>query len=111
MDNAMRRRRSAGLGVLLSSQNPGDFDYRCRDQVLHWFVGKVAQDTALAKMRPMLREARTDVAGKLAAPGAGQFFAVREGGAVESLAARRSLVTARQVPDAEILRLAAQAGA
>ena len=106
MDNALRRWRSAGLGVLLASQNPGDFDYRCRDQVLNWFVGKVTQDTALAKMRPMLKEARTDVAGKLAALGAGQFFAVREGGMVESLAARRSLVTARQVPDGEILRLA-----
>lgn len=107
MENALRRWRSAGLGVLLASQNPGDFDYRCRDQVLNWFVGKVSQDTALAKMRPMLREARTDVAGKLASLAAGQFFAVREGGVVESLAARRSLVTARQVADAEILRLAA----
>ena len=106
MENALRRWRSAGIGVLLSSQNPGDFDYKCRDQVLNWFVGKVSQDTALAKMRPMLRGARTDVTGKLAALGAGQFFAVREGSVVESLDARRSLVTARQVPDAEILRLA-----
>ena len=106
MENALRRWRSAGLGVLLSSQSPGDFDYRCRENVRNWFVGRVKEDTALSKMRPMLREAKTDIAAKLPGLEAGQFFLVREG-QVESLAAARSLVRAEQLPNAEILRLAA----
>jgi DNA helicase HerA-like ATPase len=109
MENALRRWRSAGLGVLLASQSPGDFDYRCRENVRNWFVGRVKEDTALHKMRPMLKEARTDIAAKLPGLEAGQFFLVREG-QVESLAAARSLVAAEQLPETEILRLAAGGG-
>lgn len=105
MENALRRWRSAGLGVLLASQSPGDFDYKCRENVRNWFVGRVKENTALHKMRPMLKEARTDIAAKLPGLEAGQFFVVREG-QVESLAAVRSLVAAEQLSEAEILRLA-----
>ncbi len=105
MENALKRWRSAGLSVLLASQSPGDFDYKCRDNVRTWFVGRVKEDTALKKMRPMLREAKTDIAAKLAGLEAGQFFVVRDG-QVESLASARSLVAAEQINDAEILRLA-----
>ena len=105
MENALRRWRSAGLGVLLASQSPGDFDYKCRENVRNWFVGRVKEDTALSKMRPMLREARTDIAAKLPALEAGQFFVVREG-RVESLAGERSLIAAQQLSEEEILQLA-----
>lgn len=105
MENALRRWRSAGLGVLLASQSPGDFDYKCRENVRNWFVGRVKEDTALGKMRPMLRDAKTDIAAKLPGLEAGQFFVVREG-RVESLAAGQSLIAARQLSEAEILQLA-----
>lgn len=108
MENALRRWRSAGLGVLLASQSPGDFDYKCRENVRNWFVGRVKEDTALQKMRPMLREAKTDIAAKLPGLEAGQFFVVREG-RVESLAAGRSLLTPRQLSEAEILQLSGRA--
>ena len=108
MENALRRWRSAGLGVLLASQSPGDFDYKCRDNVRNWFVGRVKEDTALNKMRPMLKEARTDIAAKLPGMETGQFFLVREG-QVESLAAARSLVSAEQLPETELLLLASRA--
>lgn len=109
MENALRRWRSAGLGVMLASQSPGDFDYKCRENVRNWFVGRVKEDTALNKMRPMLKEARTDIAAKLPGLETGQFFLVREGH-VESLAAARSLVVAEQLSEAEILRLASGLG-
>ncbi len=109
MENALRRWRSAGLGVMLATQSPGDFDYKCRENVRNWFVGRVKEDTALNKMRPMLKEARTDIAAKLPGLDAGQFFLVRAG-QVESLAATRSLVSPEQMPEAEILRLAAAGG-
>ena len=105
MENALRRWRSAGLGVMLASQSPGDFDYKCRENVRNGFLGRVKENTALNKMRPMLKEARTDIAAKLPGLEAGQFFVVREG-QVESLAAVRSLVAAEQLSEAEILRLA-----
>ena len=105
MENALRRWRSAGLGLLLASQSPGDFDYKCRENVRNWLVGRVKEDTALNKMRPMLREARTNIAAKLPGLEPGQFFAIRAG-QVESLAAARSLVVAEQLSEAEILRLA-----
>ena len=105
MENALKRWRSAGLGVLLASQSPGDFDYKCRDNVRTWFVGRVKEETALKKMRPMLREAKTDITAKLAGLGAGQFFVVRDG-QVESLCCHRSLIAAQQLTDGEILRIA-----
>ena len=91
---------------MLASQSPGDFDYKCRENVRNWLVGRVKEDTALKKMRPMLKEARTDIAAKLPGLEAGQFFAIRAG-QVESLAAVRSLVAAEQLPESEILDLAA----
>ncbi len=94
---------------MLASQSPGDFDYKCRENVRNWLVGRVKEDTALNKMRPMLKEARTDIAAKLPGLETGQFFVIRSG-QVESLAATRSLITAEQLAEAEILRLAAAGG-
>lgn len=74
MENALKRFRSARLGLLLANQSPGDFDYKAKDNIRSWFVGRVKEPTALAKMKPMLSEARTDVASRLPAQGAGQFF-------------------------------------
>ena len=53
----------------LATQSPGDFDYKCRDNIRSWFVGRVKEPTALAKMKPMLSECRVDVAARLADPG------------------------------------------
>src|ERR671929_1621730 len=57
MESLLRRARSAGVGLFLATQSPGDFDYRCRDQVLTWLVGRVKEPVAIAKLKPML-EAR-----------------------------------------------------
>ena len=62
MEHLLRRARSAGLGLLLATQSPGDFDYRCRDNIRTWFVGQVKESNSLAKMKPMLSECRVDVA-------------------------------------------------
>ena len=36
MFDLLRRARSAGIGVLLATQNPGDFDYKARDNIATW---------------------------------------------------------------------------
>ncbi|NEP63155.1 MAG: ATP-binding protein, partial [Symploca sp. SIO2G7] len=107
MENLLKRARSAGVGLLLATQSPGDLDYKCRDQISSWFVGKVKETTALNKLKPMLSEAKTDVSAKLANQQVGQFFHIQAGN-VSSLQANMSLVRAEQVPIEKIITLAAQ---
>jgi hypothetical protein len=105
MENLLKRARSAGLGLLLATQSPGDFDYKCRENIRSWFVGRVTQPTALAKMKPMLSECRVDVESRLPNQSTGQFHLIREGD-VTAFRADRSLVTTEQVSEAEIPALA-----
>ena len=105
MEHLLRRARSAGLGLLLATQSPGDFDYRCRDNIRTWFVGQVKEANSLAKMKPMLNECRVDVAARLPAQTTGQFHLIRDGAGHRSHG-DRSAVDARQVSEEEILELA-----
>ncbi|MEZ4683160.1 MAG: AAA family ATPase [Caldilineaceae bacterium] len=105
MESLLKRARSAGLGILLATQSPGDLDYKSRDQISSWFVGKVKETTALNKLKPMLSEAKVDVTSKLANQQVGEFFAIRAG-EVTSLQAQMSLIRAEQVPVERIQALA-----
>ncbi len=105
MENLLRRARSAGLGLLLATQSPGDFDYRCRDNIRTWFVGQVKETNSLAKMKPMLSECRVDVTARLPGQTTGQFHLIRDG-VVTSLMADPSAVEPLQIPEDEILSLA-----
>jgi hypothetical protein len=107
MENLLKRARSAGLGILLATQSPGDLDYRCRDQISSWFVGKVKEIPALNKLKPMLSEAKVDVTSKLANQQVGEFFAI-QAGEVTSLKANLSLIRAEQVPLERVQALAAR---
>ncbi|WP_406693976.1 helicase HerA-like domain-containing protein [Singulisphaera sp. Ch08] len=107
MEALLKRARSAGLGLLLATQSPGDFDYKCRDNIRTWFVGRVKEPTALAKMKPMLSDCRVDVTDRLATQDPGEFHLLRDG-AVTSLRASLSAVLPEQLPEDEILRLARQ---
>ncbi len=105
MENLIKRARSAGLGLLLATQSPGDFDYKCRDNIRTWFVGRVKEQTSLSKMKPMLSECRVDITAKLPTQGTGQFHLIRDG-AVTSLRTDLSAVPPEQLPEANILSLA-----
>jgi hypothetical protein len=107
MEHLLKRARSAGLGLLLATQSPGDFDYKCRDNIRTWFLGQVKEANSIAKMKPMLSECRVDVAGRLPAQEPGEFFLIRDG-KVTGLKAGLSAVEPRQVPEDEIVRLAAR---
>ena len=101
----LKRGRSAGLGVLLATQSPGDLDYQARHNVNTWFLGRVAEQTAIAKMKPLFSECRVPVAERLPQCGTGEFFRVRGGAAVQ-LKAHRSALETRQLPEDRILALA-----
>jgi energy-coupling factor transporter ATP-binding protein EcfA2 len=109
MEHLLKRARSGGLGVLLATQSPGDLDYKCRDNIRTWFVGRVKEQTALQKMKPMLSEARMDVSGRLPGQEPGEFFMLRERD-VRPIRAYRNLVPVHQRSEEEILAAAARPG-
>jgi DNA helicase HerA-like ATPase len=105
MESLLRRARSAGLGVLLATQSPGDFDYKCRDNIRSWLVGRVKEDRALAKLKPMFSEAHVDPAVRLPGQGTGELHLLR-GKEVVALRSRPSLIRTEQLPEERILELA-----
>lgn len=107
MQDLLRRARSAGLGVMLATQSPGDLDYKSRDNIRTWFLGRVAERTAINKMQPLLSESRTNVKGKLARQQIGEFFMLQSG-AVTEVKAERSLMDTEQLSENEIRQLACE---
>jgi GTPase SAR1 family protein len=108
LQSLLKRARSAGLGMMLATQSPGDLDYKSRDQITSWFIGRVREDTALRKLRAAFQsESGLDPAAVLPGQTVGQFHLVQEG-LVRSMKAQRSLIQAEQVPFDRIELLARQ---
>ncbi|MCP3098067.1 AAA family ATPase [Myxococcus sp. K15C18031901] len=105
MESLLKRARSAGVGIMLATQSPGDLDYKCRENVLTWSVGKIKEDNALKKLRPLFSDARVDADARLPSQKQGQFHVLRDG-KVEQLKADRSVIRTAQLSEDEILRLA-----
>lgn len=104
MQDLLKRARSAGVAVLLATQSPGDLDYKSRDNIATWFLGRIAEKRALGKMQPLFGECRIDISKKLASQRVGEFVMLRGGDAV-FFRAERSLLETRQLGDEEILAL------
>ncbi len=106
LQSLLKRARSAGLGIMLATQSPGDLDYRSRDQITSWFIGRVREDTALKKLKAAFQsESGLDPAAVLPGQTVGEFHLVQEG-LVRALRAQRSLINAEQVPFDRIEQLA-----
>jgi GTPase SAR1 family protein len=106
LQSLLKRARSAGLGIMLATQSPGDLDYKSRDQITSWFIGRVREDTALKKLKSAFQsESGLDAAAVLPSQTVGEFHLVQEG-VVRALKAQRSLVLAEQVPFDRIEQLA-----
>ena len=106
LQSLLKRARSAGLGIMLATQSPGDLDYKSRDQITSWFIGRVREDTALRKLKAAFQsESGLDPAAVLPGQTVGEFHLVQEG-LVRSLKAQKSLIMAEQVPFDRIEQLA-----
>jgi hypothetical protein len=105
MQDLLKRARSAGVGVFLGTQNPGDLDYKSRENVLTWFVGRVTEERNLDKLKTLFSDYPASFAGRLAKKKAGEFFVLRKG-AVSELKAERALMATVQLGEDEILALA-----
>jgi DNA helicase HerA-like ATPase len=104
MFDLLRRSRSTGIGVLLATQNPGDFDYKARDNIHTWLLGKITQDRASEKMRNLIGS-YPDVGPRLASQRTGSFFLLT-GQTKRELKADRSLMETVQLAEAEVAELA-----
>ncbi len=106
LQSLLKRARSAGLGIMLATQSPGDLDYKSRDQITSWFIGRVREDTALRKLKAAFQaESGLDAAAVLPGQTVGEFHLVQEG-LVRAMKAQRSLIQAEQVPFDRIEQLA-----
>src|SRR5215468_2160477 len=106
LQSLLKRARSAGLGIMLATQSPGDLDYKSRDQITSWFIGRVREDTALRKLKAAFQsESGLDPAVVLPGQTVGEFHLVQEG-LVRPMRAHRSLINAEQVPFDRIEQLA-----
>jgi DNA helicase HerA-like ATPase/energy-coupling factor transporter ATP-binding protein EcfA2 len=103
MFELLRRARSEGLGVMLATQNPGDIDYKARDNIGTWLIGKVAQDRAIEKMRNLLAN-YPNVASRLATQPTGHFFVLGSG--IKEIKSDRAMMITEQLGDPEIAELA-----
>ncbi|MBK7536021.1 MAG: DUF853 family protein [Myxococcales bacterium] len=108
----LRRARARGLGVLLATQSPGDLDYKARENILTWLVGKISQERALEKMGALLGD-YPSVANRLASQAMGHFFLL--GGLAGRTAAEirtdRSMMVTEPMSEAEVCALANQSAA
>ncbi len=104
MESLLKRARSAGVGIFLATQSPGDLDYRCRDQVLTWLIGRVKEPVAIGKLRPMF-EVKPGAVDKLADQKTGEFYLVRESD-VSPVQAERNLIPPEQLPEDRVLAVA-----
>jgi GTPase SAR1 family protein len=106
LQSLLKRARSAGLGILLATQSPGDLDYKSRDQITSWFIGRVREDTALRKLKAAFQsENGLDPAAVLPGQTVGEFYLAQER-LLRRMRAQRSLISAEQVPFDRIEQLA-----
>lgn len=105
MEHLLKRARSAGVGLMLATQSPGDLDYKCREQIGSWLVGRVTQKTATSKLAPLL-EASNVSAERVASLSQGQFLYLVEGEVIP-VDVDPNLISTKQIPAQEIVQLAA----
>jgi hypothetical protein len=104
MMDLFKRGRSAGLGMMLATQNPGDLDYACRDEVLNWAIGKISSDTAVNKLKPVYGE-QSQLAKGFSKQKQGQFV-VAQNGRAQQFKGHLSLVVPEQLDEAELIQAA-----
>jgi DNA helicase HerA-like ATPase len=104
LENLIRRARSAGIGIFLATQSPADLDYKSRENITTWLVGRVSQERAIEKLRPVFGN-NGRAADELPALTVGNFFAVDEQG-VRRFAATLPCIMPIQLEEARLLELA-----
>ena len=109
LQSLLKRARSAGLGMMLATQSPGDLDYKSARPdhgVVHRPRAR-GHGAAQAARPPSRASPGLDPAAVLPGQTVGEFHLVQEG-LVRPMRAQRSLISAEQVPFDRIEQLAAE---
>lgn len=105
LQDLLKRARASGLGVMLATQSPGDLDYRSREQINTWFVGRIGERRSIEKLEPLF-ERKPSAANKLGELRPGQFLVLQDA-TVSEIERMPSLLVTDPVSEMEILQLAA----
>jgi AAA ATPase domain/Helicase HerA, central domain len=108
MEDLLKRARSAGVGIFLATQSPGDLDYKCKENVRTWLIGRVKEPRAIEKLKPMLSAAKGNAVDKLGGQATGEFYLVRES-IVTPVRSDESFMRTEQMPENTIAELARRA--
>lgn len=87
----VKQGRAFGVGCILSTQNPGDIDYKGLSNCGTWIVGKLQTKRDREKVREGLTDAEfspSDLAKKLARPKTGEFMLLNKDGDVHFIKER-----------------------
>lgn len=103
--NNLLKRGATGLGVMLSSGNASDLDYKSHASIHTWFLGRV-DTAAIDRMRSLLED-KPPIAGKLRMQERGRFVML-QGGSTSNLQRAASMMRRAPIADDELLALAAQ---
>jgi len=105
LENALRRFRSQGIGIMLATQSPGDIDYRCRENIQTWLVGRVKEARAIEKLSLVFGSDGAKLLEKLGQHATGEFCIVRTD-LLAKFKAEMNLLRTEQMSDVEILQAA-----
>ncbi len=104
MESGFKRFRSAGIGIGLGTQSPGDIDYKSKDSITTWLVGRVSEPTALEKLKKILGS----TVDRLPRLTTGSFAMKTDTRTVGRFQATLPVIMPLQLEESEIVRLAAQ---
>ena len=90
---------------MLLANSPGDLDYRSRECFRTWMIGRINEETALKKIKPLFGQADQAALSELSALAPGQFCLLREGRGL-TIKSSRPTVIPQRVKDEKILELA-----
>lgn len=98
----LRRARSGGIGIILGTQSPADLDYKGRDNIATWALGRLQTRTAIEKVSFAAEGTTFDLNSLLPSFKTGKFL-VRSENVHALVQGHRSLVETRQLGQDEIL--------
>jgi DNA helicase HerA-like ATPase len=103
MENLLKRARSAGLGIMLATQSPGDLDYKSKENITTWLVGRVNQPQALRKLLDVLGSRVADSLPQLTV---GEFYLKSDSDHATKFKAFLPAIIPRQLEESRIIDLA-----
>ena len=91
--------------MILGTQSPADLDYRGRDNIATWALGRIQSKTAIDKVTFTAEGTSFNLPSLLPTFTVGQFF-IRSDGLLGIVRGQRGVVATRQLSEDEIIQAA-----